>query len=373
MHDTAAHLVDRVMTDVPYRQWVLSLPRPLRFLLAYRPQLVRPVLQMFLRAVFAWQRRKARRIGAVDGRPGAVTFIQRFGSALNLNIHFHALLPDGVFARNQAGAVRFVHVGAPSDEDILAITIQIYRRVTARVAKIDDCIDEGDDASAQLYAAAVRPERPVAQPTVSRMLSRRCALVDGFSLHANVHVGQGHRTGLELLCRYGARPPLALSRLRTLPDGTVVYRFKRALPDGRDHLALAPTDFLAKLAALVPPPRMHLVRYHGVFAPNAKDRPQVVPVPAPAAADSATECASLRLRKRRLDWAALLRRVFAVDVLQCPLCNGRMKIVSFITDPLVARRILDHIGLPSALPAPDPARAPPEEFEADPVWDKPIG
>jgi hypothetical protein len=75
MHDTAAQLVERVLHDVPYRQWVLSLPRPLR----------------------------------VDGRLGAISFIQRFGSALNLNIHFHALLPDGVFAGDGAGSVAFVH------------------------------------------------------------------------------------------------------------------------------------------------------------------------------------------------------------------------------------------------------------------------
>ena len=124
-HDTAAHLVDRVLPDVPYRQWVLSLPRPLRFLLAYRPQFLRPVLQTFLRAVFAWQRRNARRASIVDSRPGAVTFIQRFGSALNLNIHFHALLPDGVFVRAHDGAVTFVGIAPPSDDDILDITCKI--------------------------------------------------------------------------------------------------------------------------------------------------------------------------------------------------------------------------------------------------------
>jgi hypothetical protein len=98
-----------------------------------------------------------------------------------------------------------------------------------------------------------------------------------------------------------------------------------------------------------------------------------VPVSASAVEDRATEGTPWRLRERRLDWAALLRRVFAVDVLQCPRCNGRMKIVSFITDPLVACRILDHVGLPSALPVPDPVRAPPEpEFEAEPVWDDSI-
>jgi hypothetical protein len=203
------------------------------------------------------------------------------------------------------------------------------------------------------------------------MLSRRCALVDGFSLHANVHIGQGHPSGLEMLCRYGARPPLALSRLGMLPDGRVIYCFKRALPDGTDSLALAPTEFLARLAAIVPPPRVHLVRYHGVFAPNAKDRPHVIPVPGPVESASAPAPAAPQLRERRLDWAALLCRVFAIEVLQCPLCDGRMKIVAFITDRLVARRIHDHAGLYSSV---EPARAPPErEFDGDVIGDDSTG
>lgn len=362
MHDTAAHLVDRVLPDVPYRQWVLSLPRPLRFLVAHRPQLLRPILQIFLRCVFAWQRRKARHAGVADGRPGAITFVQRFGSALNLNIHFHTLVPDGVFVRKSDGAVTFVRIAPPSGDEILAITCKICRRATALVAKVEGSVgDDCDDASAQLYAEAVAPPRSGGQPIVQRLLSRRCALVDGFSLHANVHIGQGRTTGLELLCRYGARPPLALSRLSKLPDGRILYRFKRALPDGTDHLALGPVDFLARLAALVPPPRIHLVRYHGVFAPNAKDRPEVVPFPPPGEPLlESPETAPSRLRDRRLDWAALLRRVFAVDVMQCPLCDGRMQIIAFIADSILARRILDHLGLPSAHPAPEPARPPPE-------------
>lgn len=264
MHDTAAYLVDRVLPeDIPYRQWVLSLPRYARLLLVYHPALVSRVLLIFLRAVFAWQRRRARGQGIVNGRPGAITFVQRFGSALNLNVHFHAVLPDGVFSRNEDGSLCFVPLLPPSNEEILGITCKIYRRVTALVAMVDEP-SEGEDASAELYAAAVETSRRYPQPSVQRMLSRRCALVDGFSLHANVHVAAGHKTGLELLCRYGDRPPLALSRLDTLPDGRVVYRFKRALADGADRLVLPPVDFLAKLAALVPPPRLHLVRYHGV-------------------------------------------------------------------------------------------------------------
>jgi len=240
------------------------------------------------------------------------------------------------------------------------------------VRQAEDAVDDSEDASTLLYAEAARAQRRV-QPAVSRVLSRRCALVDGFSLHANVHIGQGHPTGLELLCRYGARPPLALSRLRALPDGRIAYRFKRALPDGTDHLALQPTEFLARLATIVPPPRIHLVRYHGVFASNAEDRPHVIPVPSPVEAADSSERTPRQRRERRLDWAALLRRVFAVDVLQRPLCDGRMKVVAFITDPIVARRILEHLGLPWSLPSPEPARAPPEpEFEADSAWDDTI-
>ena len=220
---------------------------------------------------------------------------------------------------------------------------------------------------AELYAAAVGTSGRFGPPSVQRLLSKRCALVDGFSLHANVHVAAGHKTGLELLCRYGARPPLALSRLDTLPDGRVIYRFKRPLPDGADRLVLQPVDFLAKLATLVPPPRIHLVRYHGVFAPNAKDRPDVVPAPASAEPPAAPPP---RQRDRRIDWASLLRRVFAVDVLSCPRCDGRMKIISFITDTIAVRRILDSFGLPSSHPPPEPARAPPEpEFIGDPSFD----
>jgi hypothetical protein len=179
-------------------------------------------------------------------------------------------------------------------------------------------------------------------------------------LHPNVHVGQGHPAGLELLCRYGARPPLALSRLGALADGRIFYRFKRALPDGTDHFALPPTEFLRKLAAIVPPPRIHLVRYHGVFAPNAKDRPQVIPGSSAAnsAGTTAPQAEQPGVRERRLNWAELLRRVFAVDVLQCPLCDGRMEIISFIIDPAVAGRILECLGLSSVHQPPEPARAP---------------
>jgi hypothetical protein len=108
MADTAAHLVDRVLPAVPYRQWVLSLPIPVRLLLLREPALVTPTLRIFVRRIFAWTRRIARGMGIADGRCAAVTFIQRAGGALNANVHFHTVCADGVFdaARRRQRALR---------------------------------------------------------------------------------------------------------------------------------------------------------------------------------------------------------------------------------------------------------------------------
>jgi hypothetical protein len=98
MAERAAHLVDRVLPDVPVRQWVLSLPHRLRYLLAWDHDLCRAVAGVYVRAVLGFLRARARRTGVADGRSGAVVMIQRFGGALNLNVHLHALVIDGVFA-----------------------------------------------------------------------------------------------------------------------------------------------------------------------------------------------------------------------------------------------------------------------------------
>jgi len=98
MADAAAHLVDRVLPEVPTRQWVLSLPFPLRYRLAYDRTLATPLLAAFLRAVFASLKRRAReRYGVRRTKCEAVTILQRFGGALNLNAHFHSLVLDGVY------------------------------------------------------------------------------------------------------------------------------------------------------------------------------------------------------------------------------------------------------------------------------------
>ena len=119
MHDTAAHLVDRVLPRVPMRQWVATFPRRVRWHLAADPRLATLANREVLRALFAWQRRRARRLGERPDRAhsnGAVTFVQRFNSALELSLHFHILVPDGVFVRDHPdldARPRFVRLPAP--------------------------------------------------------------------------------------------------------------------------------------------------------------------------------------------------------------------------------------------------------------------
>ena len=115
-------------------------------------------------------------------------------------------------------------------------------------------------------------------------------------------------------------------------------------------------ELIEKLAALVPPPRINQVRYHGILAPNAKNRAAVVPKKPDEEELRKTRGAS----KHRLLWAALLARTFNLNMEVCPHCGGRMRIVAAVRDPASVKRYLDGVGLPSALPEIKPARPPPQ-------------
>ena len=361
MAGTAAHLVDRVLPAVPYRQWVLSLPRQVRFLLARDPDLLTQVLGVFLRKVFAWQRRRARAHGIDDPQCGAVTFIQRFGSLLNLNCHAHALLPDGVFAAGPDGAVAFHPLPPPWDDDVVRLLEQIARAVHRLVQR--RLALEGDDAPPDLLAseqAEAVASLPVAGRGAVPRPGRRSAFLDGYSLHADRLIDAEDREGLERLCRSGARSPVASSRLSRDPSGRVVMSLKRPLRDGRTELAFTPVEFLRRLATLIPPPRSHLTRYHGVFAPHHALRAAVVPGDASASDDLAgTRTGPLR----RLAWAALMKRVFAIDVLVCDTCGGAMRILAVLPAGDASRAILQHLGLPTEPPDPCALAPPPPWFD----------
>src|SRR5438034_3643539 len=303
--EQAAHLVDHLLPRVPLRQWVLTLPQRLRYLLAYNHALCRAVVGVAVRAVLGCYRRRAARTGVRDGRSGAVTVIQRFGGGLQLNVHFHTLLLDGVFAEGEDGSLEFHAAEPPSDEEVARLLATIYRRVQRLLARrgldVDDPPDvdplaEESPALAGISSASIQGRIALGpragarvyqlgrEPDAPWVTSRGpCqAHLEGFDLHASITVGADDRAGVERLCRYVLRPPVAQERLAPTPDGLVLVTLKAEWNDGTTHLLFTPVELLKTLTALTPRPRINLILYHGILAPRAQARARAVAHGAPS-------------------------------------------------------------------------------------------
>jgi hypothetical protein len=392
MAEVAAHLSDSVIPAVPVRQWVLSVPKRLRPHLARDPALCSAVLRILLRVIRAELASASGRSLPDDVRLGAVSFLHRFGSGLNPHPHFHLAVTDGLFARDRGdpeGPLRFHPARHLDAERARGLTPILQRRIL-RLYVRRGLLSEAD--------AADMPG------THRRWVGRGTG---GFSLDGSVRIAAHDRAGLERVLRYCARPPFALHRLRSAsaslasPDARLVYTLPRPDRTGRTAIHLSPIELLQRLSRLIPPPRIHRHRYHGVFAPNSRWRkeatrygrePKADPADQPdAGVDVASSqepavapCAHLdRGRGARRRWAQLLARVYEIDPLTCPACDGPMRILAwpaatsatlrFLTDPTVVRPILRHLSIPEHPPPVAPARGPPqtELLAVDPPspWD----
>ena len=380
---------------------------PLRLLLAARPGLIGPALRVVHRLL---ARHLAAHVAARGTRvqTGAVTVIQRFGSAANLNVHFHCLALDGAYRIGADGRPRFVAAAAPTParlQALLAAMIARLMRLFVRrgvvVAEPDRTWIEatqdrdGDDATGMapadgpsalpLLNQASTTYRIATGPQAGRRIARigggvcapgggggkpLCAEIAGFTLHAATRCREDDRHRLARLCRYVMRPAFADDQLRWDGGSRVSFELKTPWRDGTTHLEMTPVDFLERLAALVPRPRLHLIRFHGILAPNAKLRGLVVPK-APAAARREAGCHDRAHRdaatagtgasgmeataapRPGLRWADLLRRVYDIDIRTCPNCGlGTLEPIATILDPDAIVRILGSIGRRSRAPPP---------------------
>ena len=373
MAETAAQLVEHVLPEQPIRQWVLSFPYPLRFLFATRPAVLTQVLGIVYRAISTFLvRRAGLRVGA-GARTGAVTLIQRFGSALNLNPHLHMLFVDGAYTFDD-DSPRFHRVAAPTQAELQRLLHAIATHVTRALERQglltrDDetaSLDlEPADGFEQLLGAAVHyriatgphaGRKALTLHTVSANppASNPCiAQLSGFSLHAGTCCRARDRDSLERLCRYIARPAVSNERLSVNDRGQVVYRFKHSFRDGTTHVVLDPIEFIARLAALVPRPRAHLTRYHGVFAPNFKHRLRIIPN---SVHQSAREPHAPR--PAPMSWMQRLKRVFHIDIERCDVCGGTLRVIACIETPELVETILTHLAAREAHPRAPPPGAP---------------
>jgi Putative transposase/Transposase zinc-binding domain len=392
MSETAAYLVDHVIPTVPVRQWVLSLPIALRVLLAAQPNLVTTVLQVVQRKILRHLLQQAN-LSPNQAQGGSVTLIQRFGSAANLNIHLHCLVLDGVYQIKPNGELAFIQTPAPTDQALQLLLRSIITGIMKRLVRqgvlvqeqdewyvADTVADDGDTSALRplqqgsiVYRIAFGPRAGRKVLTLREALpidteagyesKPLCVNEQGFSLHAAVRCGANERLKLERLCRYITRPALANERVKINAKGQVELKLKTPWRDGTTHHVLSPLEFMQRLAALVPRPRLHLIRFHGVLAPNAKWRSKVVPQlsddskssnATPTATDSQEPPA--HGRPMRLGWAKLLKRVFSLDLTHCPHCGGDLRIVAAILQRQAIDKILNHLGLDPQPPPRAPAR-----------------
>ena len=188
-------------------------------------------------------------------------------------MHFHVVVLDGVFTRDVEGRVLFHAAHAPTTIELMAIVASVQKRALAWLRKrglVDETAPEERsnevperaalDGCAQIALARGTYEKlPVDEEGDDQKDAQEPVVTfgaesDGFNLHAGVFIAAHDDVGRERLCRYGARPPLTLNRLRRLRDGRMAYRVKYARSGRSKYRVMAPLEMLARLSALIPPP-----------------------------------------------------------------------------------------------------------------------
>jgi hypothetical protein len=344
------------------------------------------VLRIFLRVIAQSLQTHCPGAAQVDKAAlhiGAVAFIHRFGSSLNGHVHFHVCVVDGVFEE------------VAGDTDTQSSPPGIVFHPASVI-----------DATAVAQVQATLQKR-ILRAFVGRGLIEKADAKEmlgyqhsGFSVDAGVLIEAHDRAALERLLRYCARPPFAMDRLRK-EGAALVYRCAKQHSEPgsdkrgakADELTLTPLELIARIAALVPPPRTHRHRYFGVLAPNSSLRAAVTALAAPAkqvvvqtepattgegapgvtplghAIPPTPEPATPKRSKAHYLWAVLIARIYEVFPLLCPMCGGQMRLIAFITEGTQIRKILDHIGVDSAPPHISPARGPPLWADCDAQMD----
>ena len=326
MVEIAAHLVENLIPQIPMRQWVISFPKRIRHYLQ-----TDSILQTILRIVTDEVKKTiiACSPKIAGSQFGALSFLQRFGTTLNLHPHFHLVVADGVFEMKDNSFV--FHEVFLTLDDIADTNDRIHKRILKLFGK----------------------RGWIEKEEIKKMLDYEN---NGFSLDASVRIESWNREGLERLIRYCARPCFASENLRW-NKSWLSYRLPKTTHTGLTNIQIDPLEFIEKIAALIPPPRKHRHHYHGVFAPNAPLRRLIVTaaiqipkilVP-PDLQKTANEVA-----KTSLNWSKLIARIYEVNPLLCTSCGKEMKIRAIVTDKTQIWRILMGIGWKTEAPDFDP-------------------
>jgi hypothetical protein len=388
MAETAIHLDENLMPHVPVRQFVLTFPVPVRLWSARNGELLAKLCSVPCEMIEEFLKTKAGfdKDDSVQG--GMVTFVQRFGSACNLNIHLHVLAIDGVFQEKTTGRVKFYHAKAPSNDDVAVLVREISSRINKHLVKKGFLKELEDETLVTQDTTGLFPEDDLHLPAMAASLvnkiafgenqgkpvkrlyaygrcwpdeedventGERCATSGGYSLHANTCVKANERERLKKLIQYMARPALSDDRIEIVAKDRVRIKLKTPWRDGCTHIEMSGLEFMEKLVALIPLSRFHLVRYFGILASAAKNRSKVIPSTENTTPPK-TGKGLARGRKRYIPWAELLKKIFAIDVMKCSKCGAKLAIDGVVEDYKSIRLILECMGKSADPPTIAPAR-----------------
>ena len=311
----AEHVIEQVLPPgIAYVMLVFTIPRCLRRIFLKE----RTRLGDFARVAYACTRRfLAEQFPAVDGKPYFITSLQTWGDMVQPHPHIHSLCSLGITSAD--GTFHAV----PEDLDFAPLE-ELFRHA--------------------ILTMLVQKKR-ITEQTRTRLLSWRHS---GFSADGSRRVAPGDTEGLHRLACSVLRPPLSLQRLTyTSGSPVAVYRGSTYNPSTKSNFqAIDAKEFLVRLLMHVPRKWECVVRYFGAAA-STERRGKAVLVDPAAAEETGFN------RKSRRAWARLIRRVYGADPLQCHRCGSVMKVIAFIHDPDVIRKILQHLDRW------DPPRGPP--------------
>ena len=378
----------QVIPWVPTRPWVGSVPVPWRSWLARSQDLTATVHTIIRTTIGQYYVTQAVQRGSerAIGHAGSGTCIQRFGSSINLNLHLHIIFLAGVYRDRtaQRHPPRLRQGAPPSDADLAAVLHTLSRRVIRQLRRLGYLETGVEPPVATGYAPRrdTTPEfaRPMAasvrqriafgdragqhvrrigsgfgtEGEAPRLTGPHCASVHGFALHANTAIPAHRRDQVEQRIRSTARGAVSLARLQADANGDLVYTFTHPWSDGTTGMRRSPLELLEELAALVPRPHVHLVRYGGCLAPHSHLREAILPTPRQQGLDAPEVCPT----SPRWSWARRRQRVCALDMMHCPWCqHGTLRLLAVMTQGAVIRQILRHLQRSVDPPPIAPARS----------------
>ena len=343
--DRGDFLRHKVIGATPMRLWTVTLPHPARTFLGGEPQLTTAVLGAVLRRITRYIRMSIKRAQDLTTvrivHTGAITVIQRVGTDLDGNLHFHILFTNGAFVQLRTDdGLTFVELPQPTDEDIAEIARDIAKGVRKELWRAnfwEDGEPEGDRTISGHFVSRDGEAKRFRFTGVAANGAPRPKGVGAVNVDVRPPIGGEDHENLARILAYMLAPAVRDKHLTVQPD-SVLLELKRERTDGTTHRQLTFDQLFDRLAFMVPPRYANLIRFHGVYAPNAALRADVVPEGQEPTGSAPPAREDDEVQDDHLAWAELRTHSFAADMMRCPRCRGRLKLVALVSGRINYRR-----------------------------------